>query len=405
MAAAPAEGREALGAASLQDRLKLGTASAMQGLASFEKTIKASIEKNKQAAGDGEESSEARSVPRKDGAKDGSGVDQQVSSLFAWAEKARKAVADKAKEVAYETVPQEQPSDDSAVDAPDVEKGEVKTWGMWQKAFTGVKKQVANAAEEANKGLKQGIQKAKSVEFGEPAARVSEGMSRLAGSATTAGAAFQEKSKVASQKALDLKDKTSEKLSEAKQNAGAAASKAKDKATDAAGAAKKKLSEAGSSVHGAVGGAASLAMNPVKLAQFLGIFFVGMLLISLSFTFLPVLVISPQKFALLFAFGSLIVMGSLAFLKGPKALASQLIQREKLPFSATYVVSLVGTLVGTIVLKSFILTAVFGLTQAVALMYFLASYVPGGKAVLNFCGRCTSRLTQKIICQRCPGQK
>merc|ERR1740138_372651 len=110
-------------------------------------------------------------------------------------------------------------------------------------------------------------------------------------------------------------------------------------------------------------------MNPVKLAQFVGIFFVGMMLITLSFTFLPVLPIAPQKFALLFAFGSMIVMGSLAFLKGPKALATQLIQREKLPFSATYVVSLVGTLAATIILRSFILTAVFGITQAIALAY------------------------------------
>jgi len=386
MAAAPAEGREALGVASLQDRLKLG----FQGL-------KASIEKTTAAVVD-EPSGEARQATRKEVAKDGPGVDQQVNALFAWAERARKAVSEK---VAYDAVPQEQ--DESVDDAPDVEKGEVKTWAMWAKAASAVKKQVATAAEEANKGLKQGVKKAQSVEWGEPAAMVSKGMSQLADSASNAGAALSEKSKVASQKALDLKDKTSEKLNEAKSNAGSAASKAKDKATAAAGAAKSKLSEAGQSVTGAVGGAATLAMNPVKLAQFLGIFFLGLLLISLSFTFIPVLVISPQKFALLFAFGSIVIMGSLAFLKGPKALASQLIQREKLLFSGTYIVSLVGTLVATIVLRSFILTAVFGITQAVALMYFLASYVPGGKAVLNFCGRCTSRVTQKILCRSCPG--
>jgi len=387
--AAPAEGREVAGAASLQDRLKLG----WQGL-------KASIEKT--TAVEGEAAIEARTP------KDG-GVDQ-VNALFAWADKARKAVAEK---VSYEAVPQDQPQD-SGDDPADMEKGEVKpAWNALAKAASAVKKQVTTAAEEANKGLKQGVQKAKSVEFGETAAKVSKSMSELSRSASNVGEAFQEKSKAASQKALkeaqDLKDKSSEKLKEASANASAAAnkakeqaSKAKDKASAAAGAAKSKLSEAGSAVGGAVGGVASLAANPVKLAQFTGIFFVGMLLITLSFTFLPVMVVAPQKFALLFAFGSIVIMGSLAFLKGPKALASQLLQREKLPFSGTYIVSLVGTLVATIVLRSFILTALFGLTQAVALMYFLASYVPGGKAVLNFCGRCTSRLTQKVCVRSCP---
>lgn len=387
--AAPAEGREVAGAASLQDRLKLG----WQGL-------KASIEKT--TAVEGEAAIEARTP------KDG-GVDQ-VNALFAWADKARKAVAEK---VSYEAVPQDQPQD-SGDDPADMEKGEVKpAWNALAKAASAVKKQVTTAAEEANKGLKQGVQKAKSVEFGETAAKVSKSMSELSRSASNVGEAFQEKSKAASQKALkeaqELKDKSSEKLKEASANASAAAnkakeqaSKAKDKASAAAGAAKSKLSEAGSAVGGAVGGVASLAANPVKLAQFTGIFFVGMLLITLSFTFLPVMVVAPQKFALLFAFGSIVIMGSLAFLKGPKALASQLLQREKLPFSGTYIVSLVGTLVATIVLRSFILTALFGLTQAVALMYFLASYVPGGKAVLNFCGRCTSRLTQKVCVRSCP---
>lgn len=385
--AAPAEGREALGVAAFQDRLKVG----WQGL-------KASIEKT--AAGSGTDDAEAGEArPAKEA------VDQQVNALFAWAEKARKAVSDK---VAYDAVPTDQPDDGQ--ETPDVEKGEAKpAWALWAKAASAVKKQVATAAEEANKNLKQGIEKAKSVEFAESASKVGGGVSskmkELTRSASNVGEAISEKSKAASQKALDLKDKTSEKLSEAKSNAGQAANKAKDRAAAAASATKGKLSEAGQSVTGAVGGVASMASNPVKLAQFVGIFFVGMLLITLSFTFLPVMVVAPQKFALLFAVGSIVVMGSLAFLKGPKALISQLMQREKLPFSATYIVSLVGTLVATIVLRSFLLTALFGLTQAISLMYFLASYVPGGKAVLNFCGRCTSRVTQKLCVRSCPGSK
>merc|ERR1711920_939344 len=116
----------------------------------------------------------------------------------------------------------------------------------------------------------------------------------------------------------------------------------------------------------------------------------------MSFSFLPMLPIAPQKFSLLFAFGSMTLMGSFALLKGPTSFLSGLMQREKLPFSAAYAIGLVGTLVATIVMRSFILTAVFGLVQAVALLYFLASYVPGGQALLNFCGRLGSRVARKV---------
>jgi len=388
--AAPAEGREVLGVPSFQNRLTLG-------LKGIQKSIEKQAATVVETFGEGDKLTGGVS---NEGQKEVSKEGGQVNALFAWAEKAKKAVADK---VVYDVVPQEV---DENGDAPDVEKGEgltatAKNKGMWAMAASAVKNQAALAAEEANKGL----QKAKAVEWGEPASMVSKGMKSVAGTALDASASLQQQSKAASQKALAVKDKANEKLSEAKSNAGQAAAKAKDKASAAAGAAKNKLSEAGQTVGGAVGGVGALAMNPKKLATFVGIFFVGCLLITLSFSFLPVLVISPQKFALLFALGSLVIMGSLAFLKGPKALASQLMQREKLPFSSAYIVGLVGTLVSTIVLRSFILTAVFGIIQAVALLYFLASYVPGGKALLNFCGRCTSRLTQKLMCGSCSGSK
>lgn len=396
MAAAPAEGREALGAASFGDRFKIG----LKGLKSSIATTTAAVAENSSLG-------EATSSSRKEGSE------QQAPSLFSWAEKARKAVADNVK-VAYEAVPQTEQSQDcdGNDEGVDIERGEAAgagMWGAWAKKANAMKKQVESAAkeaaEEAHKGLKQGVQRAKTIDLGDPAAnftaQVTKGMNQVSKSASSIGAAVQEKGQAASAKAAELKDKSAEKMKEAKTKASDKAREAKEKAGAVAGVAKNKLAEAGSSVTGAVGGLATLTMSPIKLAQFIAIFFVGIMLITLSFTFLPVMVISPQKFALLFAFGSIVVMGSLAFLKGPKAFVSQLIQREKLPFSGTYVVGLVGTLVATIVLRSFVLTAVFGIMQAVALLYFLASYVPGGKAVLNFCGKCSSRLVQKLVgCRR-----
>lgn len=101
---------------------------------------------------------------------------------------------------------------------------------------------------------------------------------------------------------------------------------------------------------------------------------------SKSFSFLPVMVIAPQKFALLFAFGSMTMLGSFTLLMGPKAFLQGMARKEQLPFSVAYSVGLIGTLVATLILRSFLLTGICGLLQAVGLLYFVASYVPGGKA-------------------------
>merc|ERR1711879_292711 len=134
-----------------------------------------------------------------------------------------------------------------------------------------------------------------------------------------------EQIKAAQAKAKDQLDKSAEHLKAAK-------SKGAEKAKAAAGKAKASLKSAKSSV----AGLAALSLSPAKLAQFGGVFFLGVFLISMSFSFLPIIMISPQKFALLFALGSMTLLSSFAILKGPKNFAAILVEREKLPFSAAY---------------------------------------------------------------------
>jgi len=256
-------------------------------------------------------------------------------------------------------------------DLADEEKGEAQPqWNAWAKAAAErVRQQVAEAAEVSHKGLAKGLEKAKSVEWGD---------------------------QVASQLAKDMQGKGAQKFVDAASVGAKKAWEAKDKAASVAGSAKDRLAQAGSSLSGLT----ALTMSPVKLAQFGGVFLLGIFLISMSFSFLPVLVISPQKFALLFAFGSMTLLSSFAVLKGPQAFFSQLIQRDKLPFSISYLIGLVGTLVATIIMKSYLLTGVFAVIQFLALLYFLASYVPGGKTALNFCGRLAKRMTRALLCRQ-----
>lgn len=277
--------------------------------------------------------------------------------LGAWAEKARKTVLEQA-QATYETVQQGS--------VGDLELGEgTDRWASWAKG----------AAERARQSVTQVAGKAAAADWSEQAKAwqgdLAHTLGKVTETAAKAGAGLSEHAKAAQQKAALV-----------------------------AGSAKEKLEKAGSGTLGALSGMSALAMSPAKLLQFAGMFMVGLLLVSMSFSFLPILPLKPQKFALLFALGSVTMLGSVAWLKGPAAFASVALQREKLPFSAAYGAGLVGTFWATLIERSYIFTAIFALMQAVGLLYFLASFVPGGKAVLNFFGRCGRRAASALFRRR-----
>merc|ERR1712151_1023070 len=126
-------------------------------------------------------------------------------------------------------------------------------------------------------------------------------------------------------------------------------------------------------------------------------FMVGIFLISMSISFLPLLPIKPQKFSLLFAMGSMTMLGAVAWLRGFRSFAGIAIQRDKLPFSLAYASGLLGTFWATLIARSYLMTSLFAFLQFVGLLYFLASFVPGGKTILNFFGRYTTRGASAIL--------
>jgi len=91
------------------------------------------------------------------------------------------------------------------------------------------------------------------------------------------------------------------------------------------------------------------------------------------------------------------MLGSVAHLKGPAAFAQIAMQRDKLPFSGSYVVGLFGTLWATLIARSYLFTSIFAFMQAFGLLYFMASFIPGGKAILNWFGRCLGRATGALV--------
>lgn len=284
----------------------------------------------------------------------------------------------------------------------------------------------ANWAQKAQQGLNQGLEKAKSVDWAEKAkgvqANARVGFERVSETATVAGSSIREKASAGveraksvewSDQAQNARQGMARSLSNVSTSASSAASsvqerlnetelgqKARDSAAVAAGAAKGAASTARSSISSAgerVQGAAALAMDPKRIATFLAVFGVGFLLIVLSINFLPILLLAPMKFATFFTLGSVTMMSSFAVLKGPMPFLAHLVERPKLPFSCAYGAGLFGTLWATIFLRSYVLTAVFALLQAVALLYFVCSYMPGGTAGLSMIGRLGGRSARSLI--------
>ena len=70
----------------------------------------------------------------------------------------------------------------------------------------------------------------------------------------------------------------------------------------------------------------------VYFAAFAG---VGVFLLLLSFfVFLPIIILRPSKFAITFSLGSALILLSLGFLKGWKAMFGHLSSKERLPPTA-----------------------------------------------------------------------
>ncbi|XP_019447043.1 PREDICTED: protein transport protein SFT2 [Lupinus angustifolius] len=126
----------------------------------------------------------------------------------------------------------------------------------------------------------------------------------------------------------------------------------------------------------------------------------GVFFVFIAFTlFLPVMVIMPQKFAISFTLGCGFIIGSFFALKGPKNQLAHMLSRERLPFTLTFIGSMIGTLYVSMVLHSYILSVLFSVVQVLSLGYYAISYFPGGSAGMKFL---TSALTSSIM--RCFGR-
>lgn len=101
----------------------------------------------------------------------------------------------------------------------------------------------------------------------------------------------------------------------------------------------------------------------------------------LSFFFIPLFF---GKFAATFTLGSVLILVSIALLRGPLAHMKHMLSRERLPFTISYVGSMALTLYSALGLRKSLLTIIFAIIQIVALLWYVGSYIPGGIATLRY---------------------
>ncbi|VWU50186.1 protein transport protein SFT2, putative [Hepatocystis sp. ex Piliocolobus tephrosceles] len=107
-------------------------------------------------------------------------------------------------------------------------------------------------------------------------------------------------------------------------------------------------------------------------------FGISMCFLLLSFFTLPMIVISPRQFGSFFTLSSICFVISLAFLKGTSNLYYHLTEKKRLPFTTAYILSLIFTLYFSVINPMYLLALITTIVQVLALISFIASYIPGG---------------------------
>ena len=92
-------------------------------------------------------------------------------------------------------------------------------------------------------------------------------------------------------------------------------------------------------------------------------------------------VVSPRRFASLYTLSNLCGLAATTFLVGPAAQVKKMAAPHRAAATATYLLSLIGTLVAALKLRSLNLTLLFLIIQIVALALYTLSYIPGAQGV------------------------
>ena len=112
-----------------------------------------------------------------------------------------------------------------------------------------------------------------------------------------------------------------------------------------------------------------------RLKGFVICMIVSLIFFALAFLIgLPMVVLAPTKFAISFTLGSISFMLSFAILEGPWEHFKRVFSSERLPFTVSYVFTIIGTLYCSLSWRNYLATVLFSCLQITALLWYVVSW-------------------------------
>ena len=109
------------------------------------------------------------------------------------------------------------------------------------------------------------------------------------------------------------------------------------------------------------------------------VFFTGIAIIILSFLFIPLILIAPKKFTLLFALGTFVAISSFIFYFGTNKFFDVLFNKDRIWFTVAYLTGFFGCLFfPTFFDKNYFLILIFSGLEMISTLFFILTFLPGG---------------------------
>ena len=114
------------------------------------------------------------------------------------------------------------------------------------------------------------------------------------------------------------------------------------------------------------------------------VFITGMVIVIISLFFLPLILISPKKFSLLFALGTFVSLSSFIFYYGTLKFFELLFNKDRIWFTIVYLTGFFGCLFfPTFFGKNYFIILIFSGLEMISTLFFILTFLPGGYASIR----------------------
>jgi len=133
---------------------------------------------------------------------------------------------------------------------------------------------------------------------------------------------------------------------------------------------------------------------------FVGLLLMAALFLSMGITFLPLVVLRPQKFAFCFTMASLLFIASLAAMKGqgPIAFCRAQCDPKTLPRTILFYGSMLFTLYASLIVRSYVLVIIAVGFQGMAMALQMGLSIPGGLQGMRIFFTMFLRTAKVMVC-------